>query len=64
MKDELIAAVGRATRLPADQATFAVEAMLRFFTARLPSALAGELHSLLDGIPPPASHPIDRPPLQ
>jgi hypothetical protein len=47
MMDELIAAVARAASLPPDQATLAVTAMLRFFTARLPSSLVGELHARL-----------------
>ena len=47
MMDELIAAVARAARLPPEQATLAVAAVLRFFTARLPSALVGELHAHL-----------------
>lgn len=48
MMDELIAAVGRAANLPLDQATIAVAAMLRFLTARMPSALVGELHARLE----------------
>ncbi|MEP6557030.1 MAG: hypothetical protein ABJB17_01000 [Burkholderiales bacterium] len=48
MRDELIAAVGRAADLPLDQATLAVAAMMRFFTAKLPSAMVGELHCLLE----------------
>lgn len=51
MMDELIAAVSRAANLPTNQATAAVAAMMRFFTARLPSALVGELHSRLDAPP-------------
>lgn len=47
MMDELIAAVARAASLPPEQATLAVTAMLRFFTARLPSSLVGELHARL-----------------
>ena len=44
MMDELILAVARHAGLSAEQAAQAVAAMLRFFTARLPSALVGELH--------------------
>lgn len=47
MLQELILAVGRAARLSPEQAGDAVAAMLRFFTARLPSALVGELHERL-----------------
>jgi Arc/MetJ family transcription regulator len=47
MMDELIAAVARAARLSPEQATLAVGAVLRFFTARLPSSLVGELHARL-----------------
>ena len=47
MMDELIAAVGRAANLSPDQAALAVTAVLRFFTARLPSSLVGELHAQL-----------------
>lgn len=47
MMDELIAAVARAASLPPEQAAVAVAAVLRFFTARLPSSLVGELHSRL-----------------
>ena len=47
MMDELILAVARNAALPPDQAAQAVAAMLRFFTARLPSALVGELHMRL-----------------
>ncbi len=47
MMDELVAAVARACSLPPEQAALAVTAMLRFFTARLPSALVGELHARL-----------------
>lgn len=49
MKEELIAAVGRAADLPLDKATLAVAATMRFFTAKLPSALVGKLHCLLEG---------------
>lgn len=47
MMDELITAVARAANLPPEQAALAVAAMLRFFTARLPSSLVGELHARL-----------------
>lgn len=45
--DELIQTVARAAGLSPEQAALAVAAMLRFFTARLPSALVGELHAHL-----------------
>jgi Arc/MetJ family transcription regulator len=48
MMDELVAAVARAAGLPSDQAALAVNAVLRFFTARLPSPLVGELHARLN----------------
>ncbi|MCP5458305.1 MAG: hypothetical protein H6971_01580 [Gammaproteobacteria bacterium] len=48
MIDELIQTVAQATSLPPEQAALAVAAMLRFFTARLPSALVGELHVYLE----------------
>ena len=47
MMDELVQEVARAAGLPAAQAALAVGAMLRFFTARLPSTLVGELHARL-----------------
>lgn len=47
MMDELTDAVARAAGLAPDQAALAVAAMLRFFTARMPSALVGELHARL-----------------
>jgi hypothetical protein len=47
MMDELIAAVARAASLPPERAALAVAAVLRFFTARLPSSLVGELHARL-----------------
>ena len=62
MMDELIIAVSRAANLPREQAGLAVKAMLRFLTARLPSALVGELHARLEAgtsgenskpVPPP-----------
>lgn len=43
MMDELILAVGRGAGLTPQQAALAVAAALRFFTARLPSSLVGEL---------------------
>jgi hypothetical protein len=51
MLDELIDAVSRAAGLTTDQARLAVAAMLRFFTARLPSAWVGELHARLRDTP-------------
>jgi len=47
MMDELIAAVARAARLSPEQSAAAVAAVMRFFTARLPSSLVGELHARL-----------------
>jgi hypothetical protein len=47
MFDELIQAVSRSAGLSPEQAAIAVAAMLRFFTARLPSSLVGELHARL-----------------
>lgn len=47
MMEELIADVSRGAGLPPEQAALAVAAVLRFFTARLPSALVGELHARL-----------------
>lgn len=47
MMDELIQTVQRTARLSPEQAKAAVSALLRFFTARLPSALVGELHARL-----------------
>lgn len=47
MMDELVEAVARAASLSPEQARLAVGAMLRFFTARLPSTLVGELHACL-----------------
>lgn len=58
MMDELIAAVARAAGLPPEQAALAVAAVLRFFTARLPSPLVGELHARLHtGARAPAAAP-------
>lgn len=59
MIDELIVAVERGADLSNDQATLAVAAMLRFFTARLPSSLVGELHARLGArtaAPAPEAH--------
>ena len=47
MIDELTKTVARTAQLTPDQATLAVKAMLRFFTARLPSRLVGELYAFL-----------------
>lgn len=52
MMDELVEAVARDGQLPADQAAVAVAAMLRFFAARLPSPLFGELQARLKVDPP------------
>ena len=46
--DELIQAVMQGANLSAAQAAAAVAVVLRFLTARLPSALAGQLHAWLD----------------
>jgi hypothetical protein len=53
MNEELIQSVARAAHLTPEQARLAVAAMLRFLTARLPSALVGELYARL-GVPAPA----------
>ncbi|OYU00213.1 MAG: hypothetical protein CFE40_02570 [Burkholderiales bacterium PBB1] len=59
MMDELIQAVGRAAKLPPEQASVAVDGMLRFLAARLPSPIFGELQARLgvsnsaDSRPPP-----------
>lgn len=55
--DELIQTVARAAGLSPQQAALAVDAMLRFFTARLPSALVGELHARLFPLASPATTP-------
>lgn len=47
MMEELIHAVARGAGLSPEQAALAVAAALRFFTARLPSSLVGELHARL-----------------
>jgi uncharacterized protein (DUF2267 family) len=46
--DELIQTVMKGTNLSAEQAAAAVAVVLRFLTARLPSAMAGQLHAWLD----------------
>ncbi len=61
MRDELIDAVARAAGLTTDQARVAVAAMLRFFTARLPSAWVGELHARLSDKPAAAPDRDARP---
>lgn len=53
MMNELVQTVARAASLSPEQASVAVAAMLRFFTARLPSALVGELHARLGATPAP-----------
>jgi len=50
MLDELVQAVARSGGLTPEQAAAAVAAMLRFMTARMPSALVGELHARLGGV--------------
>lgn len=60
MMDELVQEVARTAGLPAAQAALAVGAALRFFTARLPSALVGELHARLHATTP--ARPRDDPP--
>ncbi len=47
MLEELIRAVSATAGLTPEQAALAVTAVLRFFTARMPSALVGELHERL-----------------
>ncbi|HCK80171.1 MAG TPA: hypothetical protein PK880_12855 [Candidatus Competibacter sp.] len=47
MIDELTQEVARTAKLPPAQAALAVKAVLRFFTARLPSRLVGEMHACL-----------------
>ncbi len=61
MMDELLQAVARGTNLSPEQAALAVAAMLRFFTARLPSALVGELHARLGPRMPNAAAAPDVP---
>ncbi len=53
MNDEMIDSVARAAQITPEQAGVAVAAVLRFLTARLPSALVGELHARL-GLSAPA----------
>ena len=60
MLDELIQEVARTAKLPAAQAALVVGTVLRFFTARLPSALVGELHARLNA-QASASTPADDP---
>lgn len=66
MMDELIQTLQRTAQLSPEQAKAAVSAILRFFTARLPSALVGELHARLQlPYPPPQTPPpTDTPELQ
>lgn len=52
MIDELTACVARASGLTDAQAALAVDGMLRFMAARLPSPLFGELQSHLQPSPP------------
>lgn len=47
MMEELTLAVARGAGLSPEQAARAVAAALHFLTARLPSALVGELHAQL-----------------
>lgn len=47
MMDELVEAVARDARLSAGEAAAAVAGVLRFFAARLPSPLFGELQASL-----------------
>ena len=47
MMEELVRAVARGAGLSPEQAARAVAEALRFMTARLPSALVGELHARL-----------------
>ncbi|MEW6466267.1 MAG: hypothetical protein AB1434_10255 [Pseudomonadota bacterium] len=61
MMDELLQAVARGASLSPEQAALAVAAMLRFFTARLPSALVGELHARLSPRTPNAAAAPDVP---
>ncbi|QLP99880.1 MAG: hypothetical protein HZY78_06370 [Burkholderiaceae bacterium] len=61
MMDELLQAVARGASLSPEQAALAVAAMLRFFTARLPSALVGELYARLVPRTPDATAAPDAP---
>lgn len=58
MLDELTQEVARTAKLPPMQAALAVRAVLRFFTARLPSRLVGEMHDYLKK-PSPSKPPPD-----
>lgn len=63
MMDELILTVQRTAQLSPEQSKAAVSAILRFFTARLPSALVGELHTRLQlPCPPLQNTPPSDPP--
>lgn len=55
MIDDLIDAVARAGNLSHDQARLAVDGMIRFMAARLPSPLFGELQTRLHPAAPPAA---------
>ncbi len=57
MLDELTREVARAAGLSPEQAARAVAAVLRFFTARLPSALVGELLDHLGARNAPSTPP-------
>lgn len=59
MMDELIQEVACAAGLPAGQAALVVATVLRFFTARLPSALVGELHARLNAQARPSGRADD-----
>ncbi|HSW07722.1 hypothetical protein [Aquabacterium sp.] len=63
MIDDLVEAVARAGRLPPDQAVLAVDGMLRFLAARLPSPLFGELQARLQvtTTPDPSAAPSTGP---
>lgn len=50
LHDELVMAVARDGGLSREQAVQAVQVVLRFFTARLPSPLVGALRRQLDGV--------------
>jgi hypothetical protein len=55
--DELVQAVARSAGLSSAQASLAVQGMLRFMAARLPSPVFGELQSRLQApaAPPPST---------
>ena len=57
MMNELTQEVCRTPKLPPPQAELAVNAVLRFLTARLPSRLVGEMHAYLkkSSLPQPAT---------